>query len=237
MIQAVRLSLPLIDSNGKIKVWESGHRSDEDTGGSFKPSFLILLIVGLALCVFGFGPLMMDAYTAAAANARDQVLLHGGATVVGLIALYFSGYMYSRPKKAGKKEYQVDIRIDADRIYRNFRTTILSVDQSLEEIRAAERWQAREKAGTIEGRTVSQSELDLFSDLLAAAYSGDPEYALEKVEQIKYFLHRQQIEVVDYSKENEKYFDLMPGSKMATIRPAMVAQGGLLKKGLASNGR
>ncbi|MBQ3370306.1 MAG: hypothetical protein IJG48_04700 [Mogibacterium sp.] len=237
MMQAVRLSLPLIDSNGKIKVWESGHRSDEDTGGSFKPSFLILLIVGLALCVFGFGPLMMDAYTAAAANARDQVLLHGGATVVGLIALYFSGYMYSRPKKAGKKEYQVDIRIDADRIYRNFRTTILSVDQSLEEIRAAERWQAREKAGTIEGRTVSQSELDLFSDLLAAAYSGDPEYALEKVEQIKYFLHRQQIEVVDYSKENEKYFDLMPGSKMATIRPAMVAQGGLLKKGLASNGR
>ena len=237
MMQAVRLSLPLIDSNGKIKVWESGHRSDEDTGGSFKPSFLILLIVGLALCVFGFGPLMMDAYTAAAANARDQVLLHGGATVVGLIALYFSGYMYSRPKKAGKKEYQVDIRIDADRIYRNFRTTILSVDQSLEEIRAAERWQAREKAGTIEGRTVSQSELDLFSDLLAAAYSGDPEYALEKVEQIKYFLHRQQIEVVDYSKENEKYFDLMPGSKTVTIRPAMVAQGGLLKKGLASNGR
>lgn len=237
MMQAVRLSLPLIDSNGKIKVWESGHRIDEDTGGSFKPSFLILLIVGLALCVFGFGPLMMDAYTAAAANARDQVLLHGGATVVGLIALYFSGYMYSRPKKAGKREYQVDIRIDADRIYRNFRTTILSVDQSLEEIRAAERWQAREKAGTIEGRTVSQSELDLFSDLLAAAYSGDPEYALEKVEQIKYFLHRQQIEVVDYSKENEKYFDLMPGSKMATIKPAMVAQGGLLKKGLASNGR
>jgi hypothetical protein len=146
--------------------------------------------------------------------------------------------MYSRPKKvSGKKEYQVDIRIDADRIYRNFRTAILSVDQSLEEICAAERWKAREKAGSIEGRTVSQSELDLFSDLLAAAYSGDPEYALEKVEQIKYFLHRQQIEVLDYSKENAKYFDLMPGSKAATIRPATVAQGGLLKKGLASTGR
>ena len=238
MMQAVRLSLPLIDSNGKIKVWESGQKSDEDTGGSFKISFLILLIIGLALCVFGFGPLMMDAYTAAEANARDQVILHGGATIVGLIALYFSGYLYSRPKKVkGKKEYQVEIRIDADRIYRSFRTALLSVDQSLEEINAAERWQAREKAGSIEGRTISQSELDLFSELLAAAYSGDPEYALEKVEQIKYFLHRQQIEVLDYTKENEKYFDLMPGSKAATIRPAMVAQGGLLKKGLASTGR
>ena len=237
MMQAVRLSLPLIDSNGKIKVWESGQTNDEDTGGSFKPSFLILLIIGIALCVFGFGPLMMDAYTAAAANARDQVILHGSATIVGLISRYFSGYLYSRPKKKGKKEYQVDIRIDADRIYRNFRTALLSVDQSIEEIRAAERWKAREKAGSIDGRTVTQSELDLFSDLLAAAYSGDPEYALEKIEQIKYFLHKQQIEVVDYSKENAKYFDLMPGSKAATIRPAMVAQGGLLKKGLASTGR
>ena len=239
MMQAVRLSLPLIDSNGKIKVWESGGRKDdEDNGGSFKLSFLVLLIIGIALCVFGFGPLMMDAYLGVADNARDQVILHGGATIAGLIALYFSGYMYSRPKKAkGKKEYQVDIRVDADRIYRNFRTALLSVDQSLEEINAAERWKAREKAGSIDGRTVTQSELDLFSDLLAAAYSGDPEYALEKVEQIKYFLHRQQIEVLDYSKENEKYFDLMPGSKAATIKPAMVAQGGLLKKGLASTGR
>lgn len=238
MMQAVRLSLPLMDSNGKIKVWESGQKTEVDTGGSFKLSFLILLLAGLALCVFGFGQLIFEAYIGAEETARDQVLLHGGASVVGLIALYFSGYMYSRPKKVtGKKEYQVDIRIDADRVYRSFRTAILSVDQSLEEICAAERWKAREKAGSIDGRTVTQSELDLFSELLAAAYSGDPEYALEKIEQIKYFLHRQQIEVVDYTKENEKYFDLMPGSKAATIRPAMIAQGGLLKKGLASTGK
>ena len=238
MMQAVRLSLPLMDSNGKIKVWESGQKTEGDTGGSFKLSFLILLLAGLALCVFGFGQLIFEAYIGAEETARDQVLLHGGASVVGLIALYFSGYMYSRPKKiTGKKEYQVDIRIDADRVYRSFRTAILSVDQSLEEICAAERWKAREKAGSIDGRTVTQSELDLFSELLAAAYSGDPEYALEKIEQIKYFLHRQQIEVVDYTKENEKYFDLMPGSKAATIRPAMIAQGGLLKKGLASTGK
>ena len=238
IMQAVRLSLPLMDSNGAIKVWERGQRRDNDEGGSFKISFLVLLILGIALCVFGFGPLMMDAYTSVAENARNEVILHGGATVVGLVCLYFSGYMYSRPKKfTGKTEYQVDIKIDADRVYRSFRTAMLSVDQSIEEIRSAERWKQREKAGSIDGRAVTQSELELFSDLLAASYSGDPEYALEKIEQIKFFLHRQQIEVVDYNKENEKYFDLMPGSKAATIRPALVAQGGLLKKGLASSGR
>ena len=237
MMQAVRLSLPLIDSTGTIKVWERGGRLEGDDSGSFKVSFLVLLILGIALCVFGFGPLMMEAYTGVAENARDQVLLHGGATVVGLISLYFSGYMYSRPKKRGKAEYQVDIRIDSERIYRSFRTALLSVDQAIEEIRASERWKEREKAGSIDGRAVTPSELELFSDLLAAAYSGDAEYALEKIEQIEFFLHRQQIEVVDYSKETEKYFDLMPGSKAATIRPALVAQGGLLKKGLASSGR
>ena len=236
MMQAVRLSLPLIDSNGATKVWERGAgRSDE--GGSFKVSFLVLFILGLALCVFGFGPMFFDAYVSADAKLRNEVLLHGGATIVGLVCLYFAGYMYSRPKKEGKKEHQVEIRVDANKIYRNFRTAILSIDQSLEEIGAAERWSKRDKAGSIDGRTVTSSELDLFSDLLAAAYSGDPEYALEKIEQIKYYLHKQQIEVVDYSSETAKFFDMMPGSKAATIRPALVAQGGLLKKGLASAGK
>ena len=236
MMQAVRLSLPLIDSNGAIKVWERG-RGDSDEGGSFKVSFLILAILGLALCVFGFGPMVLESCMSAADNARNDVIMRGGATVVGLVCLYFAGYMYSRPKKAGKKEHQVDIRVDADKIYRSFRTVILSVDQSLEEIAAAERWSKRDQAGSIDGRTVTASELDLFSDLLAAAYSGDPEFALEKIEQIKYFLHKQQIEVVDYNSDTAKYFDLMPGVNAATIRPALVAQGGLLKKGLASTGR
>ena len=237
MMQAVRLSLPLIDSNGAVKVWERGG-GPVDEGGSFKISFLVLFILGLALCVFGFGPMFFNSYIAAEPNVRNDVILHGSATVVGLVCLYFSGYMYSRPKQSGrKKEHQVEIRIDADKIYRNFRTAILSIDQSLEEISAAERWNKRDQAGSIDGRTVTSSELDLFSDLLAAAYSGDPEYALEKIEQIKYFLHKQQIEVVDYGSETAKYFDLMPGAKAATIRPALVAQGGLLRKGLASTGK
>ena len=236
MMQAVRLSLPLIDSNGAVKVWERGG-GDTDQGGSFKISFLVLFVLGLALCVFGFGPMFFNAYVAADAKLRSEVMLHGGATVVGLICLYFAGFMYRRPKKAAKKEHQVEIKVDADKIYRNFRTAILSIDQSLEEIAAAERWRKRDQAGSIDGRTVTSSELDLFSDLLAASYSGDPEYALEKVEQIKYFLHKQQIEVVDYSSETAKYFDLMPGTRAATIRPALVAQGGLLRKGLASTGR
>jgi hypothetical protein len=189
--------------------------------------------------VFGAGLPLLDAFIAAEEKARDTVLLHGSAVVGGMICLYLAGYIYSRPKKkkASKKDQQVEIRIDADKVYRSFRNTILAVDQSIEEIHAAEQREVQEKAGTIDGKEVTQSELDLFSDLLAAAYSGDPEYALEKVEQIKYFLHRNQIEVVDYSKDTAQFFDLMPGNVRATIRPALVAQGGLLRKGLAAKGK
>ena len=92
MLQAVRLSLPLMDSNGKVKVWESGHEP-EDEVGSFKISFLLLFVLGLLLCVFGVGPYLMDAYLAAEVKAREEVLLHVGAVVVGMVCLYFSGYM------------------------------------------------------------------------------------------------------------------------------------------------
>ena len=137
---------------------------------------------------------------------------------------------------AKKKEYHVEQKVDADRIYRNFRTVMISVDQSLDEVRLTEKQAHREQAGKLEGREASPAEIELFSDLLAASYSGDPEFALEKIAGIKYYLHRQQIEVVDYSEDNASYFDMMPGASAGTIRPAMIADGKLLKKGLASKG-
>ena len=93
-----------------------------------------------------------------------------------------------------------------------------------------------DEAGQIDGHKASSSELDLFSDLLAAAYSKDPDFALEKIDEIKYYLHKQQIEVVDYNTETAQYFDMMPGLHAGTIRPAMVAEGKLLRKGVASAG-
>ena len=231
MMQAVRLATPLVDSVGETKVWER-----ETTAGGAKKTLpaIILIIIAVALCALAIIPdITISATTGLQTSETSRYIF--GAVGVAIAAL--AGFIFGKPVKSGDKEQTVEVRIDSAKTYRNLRTAILSVDQSLEEVQAAERWAKREKAGEIDGKPASSAEIDLFSDLLAASYSKDSEYALEKIEDVKYFLHKQQIDVVDYSQDTKQYFDLMPGKQPGTIRPALVADGKLLKKGLASGAK
>lgn len=229
MMQAIRFALPLIDSAGETKVWE--RETGSEAAGKKSVPAILLVIAGIALCVYGVLPMVLSQEDIGV--SLMNILCVAGGAVVMLAA----GFLAGRPKRKKNKDQHVEIKVDSGKIYRNFRNAILSVDQSLEEVRAAERWSKREQAGNIDGRKATTPEIELFSDLLAASYSGDPEYALEKIDEIKYYLHRQQIEVVDYEEKTRQYFDLMPGLQAGTIRPALVADGALLKKGLASTGR
>ena len=224
--------MPLMDSAGETKVWE--HELQGDSGKKISVPGVILVVAGLVLCVLGVLPALL----AAGQEGFSYENLQGaGFTLGGAVLMLIAGILFGRSRVRKGKDRQIEIHIDAGKVYRSFRTAILSIDQSLEEIRAAERWSKREQAGTIDGRKVATPEIDLFAGLLAASYSQDPEYALEKIDEIKYYLHRQQIEVVDYSEETRQYFDLMPGTEAGTIRPALVADGAVLKKGLASAGK
>lgn len=235
MMQAVRLSLPFIDSLGGTKVFEQG--VNEKGRAKTPVSVILLVIAGIVLLIYGLLPLiMLGVNSASTPAARNELIVRSVAIVMGAAALFLSGSIKGRPAVSRRKEYYVEQKVDADRIYRNYRTIMISVDQSLDEVRLQQRQDKKEQAGKIEGRDASNAEIELFSDLLAASYSGDPEFALEKIAGIKYFLHKQQIEAVDYSEDTAQYFDLMPGAEAGTIRPALIADGKLLKKGLASKG-
>lgn len=235
IMQAVRLSLPFIDSLGKSKVYE---QEVGKKGSSKTPLTSILLIIaGIIMLVYGLFPLvLLGVDSASTTAARNDLIARSVAIVMGAAALFLSGSIQGKPSLNRKKEYYVEQAVDADRIYRNYRTIMISVDQSLDEVSLQEKQDHKEQAGKIEGRDASSAEIELFSDLLAASYSGDPEFALEKIAGIKYYLHQQQIEAVDYSEDTAQFFDLMPGTSGGTIRPALVADGKLLKKGLASKG-
>ena len=233
MMQSVRLSLPLIDSAGETKIWETGNTVKSK--GCVNPLGFLLMAAAIVLCGIGIVPLV-DALNDL---SKEIDFLKLAGWELGAIAAAVCGGLLVR--RAGPKQpkriQHAETQIDPAKIYRSFRNAMLAVDQNLEEIRSMERWDKRDEAGLIEGRQASSEELDLFSDLLAASYSGDPEYALEKIDDIKYYLHKQQIEAVEYSEDTAQFFDMMPGQQAKTIRPALVADGSLLRKGIASSGR
>jgi hypothetical protein len=240
MTQAIRFSLPLIDSVGETKVWETGTPSSAKSKSRLNPLVFLFIIGALVLCGLGLFPFIAPEFSGGLESFKnfDVALLKPlGFIAGGIASAVVGGLLARRPgQKQSKRTQHVEIQVDSAKIYRSFRNALLAVDQNLEEIRAMERWAERETAGTIDGHEVSDSELDIFSDLLAASYSNDPDFALEKIEAIKYYLHKQQIEVVDYSPETAQFFDMMPGQNAGTIRPAMVASGNLLRKGIASSG-
>lgn len=238
MVKAVRHTLPLVDSVGETKVWEMQEGAQKKR--MVNPVALILLLLGIVCAVLTF--FFMNTITPEVGMTINDLKLQQPetylllATVVCILGFgLFRRIGTGIPKKNRKQ--QIEIKIDPQRVYRSLHTAILSVDQSLEEVQAQERWAKKEQAGTIEGKVISGGELDLFADLLTASYSKDGEYALDKIEDLKYYLHKQQIDVLDYSEETKQYFDIMPGTQGGTIRPALVADGKILKKGLASRGK
>ena len=197
MMQAIRLSLPLIDSVGDTKLWETTVPAEKKEKRKMNPLVFLFFIGALVLCGFGLLPFILPYFDGGIEGIKnfDVALLKPVAFVVGgIVASLISGLLARRPApKQPKRTQHVEIQTDPAKIYRSFRNAILSVDQN-------------------------------------------PEYALEKIEEIKYYLHRQQIEVVDYSENTAQFFDMMPGLHAGTIRPAMVADGKLLRKGVASSG-
>ena len=155
MMQAVRLSVPMIDSAGKTKVWERGSDdSAKKEKGKVSIPFVLLTIASVLLVAYGLVPLVVASLINAGEQYRTQLIVRCCFVIGGMIMGFFAGAMQRKKEKQAAKEHQVEIRPDADKIFRNYRAAIYSVDQSLEEISAAERWSKREKAGEIDGRKV-----------------------------------------------------------------------------------
>ena len=220
MMQVCRMGLPFVDSIGDNVVW---------TAGESKKSPPILISVGL----FSAGAAFLLLSFFDLKGAIDN--LWG---VFACIAFITGAFLLGREKQAAVRpdtsRQKVENLIDAKSIYRTFKGMMQIVDQNIS--RAVSR--ASTTSGTLSaGDEISEGELSLYAELLEAMYSRDGEAALDKMEDIRYFLHRNHIEVVDYTGNNREWFDVMPSISAATIRPALTCDGKLLKKGLAAGGK
>ncbi len=233
MLHTLRIALPLMDSADETKVWEI--KNEEDKVHRLTGLSLVLLIIGIVLAVVTvlFYGKEIPFINLTVKEPMSYYMLCGA-----MVIMFFSGVAFMRPVgKARPAQQQVEIIMDPNEVYTKLRTAVLAIDQNLSEVQSQEKWEKRSKPGEIDGHQLSAQEIDIFADLLAAAYSADGEFALEKIDDLKYYLHKQGMDIQDLTAENQANFDVMPAQESKTLRPALVMDGVVLKKGMATKGR
>ena len=218
MVGAVRAALPLMDCAGEVKVWE--HRA-ADKGLRITPLSLVFLILGCAACLAAAGLMLY----------HDMPPLTALLPLAGGVALLFAGIRVRKDKTA-PAERKTEVTTDWEKVYRTLHTAALVMDQTLEEAAAAERWEARRRDG--EAPALGEAETELMAGLLEAERSGDGEYALERLGAVRHYLRERGVETVDFDDKNARYFDCMPGTQRATLCPALLCGGQVLRRGMAT---
>ena len=222
MLQAAKMMIPMLSAAGETKVWSKSTGGSGDESGSKITWQVIACLAGGALFLAG-------AILGLAVSAGNGILL------------FWAGRLSLSRKETGKasggNEYQVEIRVDPGRIWSCMRAVILSVDKSLKEAEEAVNYE-KSLLPPSSGNGVSPEEAELFSLILENAYSRREEEpgdttAQETISTVRYYLHRRQVETVDFGGGKREWFELLPGKRDATLRPALVRDGVLIRKGLA----
>ena len=224
-------------------LWESSMEEHPPEHGSFR--MLLLMLSG---AVLGAASLFLTA------RQEDGAYLFRGAPysvvllILGLLFFAAAGWLSGRRQKkrsAGvrRETRKVEVHADPEQTLQAFRTVVLVIDQQLQELSETLHYTEARGAGTagnIETSSadaaapaLSRQELELCAGLLEAWYAHDGQFALDRIGDVKFFLHQNGVETVNYSEDRREMFDRMPGKDAMTIRPALVWNGVLLKRGAA----
>ena len=124
-------------------------------------------------------------------------------------------------------------KVDKHELLRLVDRLMESMDDALE--MSAQQAASEKKLESGERPMLTGDVLGSVQMLMEAVQTGDGEYALKAVPALTAALMEQGIEAVNYSQENEEYFDLYPGTeKGITIRPALLKDGKVIARGQAT---
>ncbi len=220
MIEYAKTMLPVIETVSKSKLWEKAD-GPEPKKKSLWPGFLSLLL-GLVGIV---GPI--EYYMFRNSIKMDSATVYLGIIAAGAALVFLSGFLLffrRKPKTKAVVEIDVDERELADRLEDIMKFIDVAIEAEDKRI---------ETQKSMLDTAINDDEIKLFTYLMEAKYSGQPEYALEQLDEVEHYLLKQDILVITYSKGNEKYFDFLNGEETKTVRPALVRGGEVLSKGLA----
>lgn len=236
LLQAAKMMVPMLSAADDVKIWAKSS-SGPESEGKFELSVPAIACLA-AGAVFLIGSVVGPA--AAAGNSFSMPAFLGGlpASILGGVLLFFAGRVSrNRKVQAGAGEQQAEVRVSAEKVYSCMRAVVLSMDKSLGEAADAVRYE-KSQLPPSSGNGISPEEADFFSNLLETAYSlreenPDETSAREMISTTRYYLHRRQVETVEFGGGKREWFELLPGKQDMTLRPALVRDGTLIRKGLA----
>lgn len=243
MLQVLKSALPLTATVSEVQTWEKSAKKDAGKGSVRPPALSVVCGIAGILCVIAglIGPGAFSGFT-----RIFQVLW----TAAGCALLLAGGYLAGRGRRmegrqktgsarAQDEEIQQTFLVDQARIWHILQGTLLGADHSLETARELFAGAASEGSRDASG-SLKKADLQFFCELLENAYALRRQFPqdaaiAEQVESIRYFLHERGIETVDYSRQDGKWFELLPGDDEAvTIRPAFLQDSVVVMRGIAS---
>ena len=230
MTEALKAAVPLIDSAGDIKLWEreTAHAAEKKKAGAL---FWVLLVLSaaalagaIAACAAADIPALLPEKL-----GESRKYFYALPAAAGIL-FFLSGLRLGRRGRPlpQKKEQKMEIYTDGEKIYRALYAAFLSIDM---EIQAEEN---KEHAHDGKSPSLTSDEAAFCSGVFEAGYASDDAALLECMENLRYLLHKKGIETADYTKEHAAWFEKMPGKETATIKPALIKDGGLICRGSAA---
>ncbi len=231
MIEALRTSSGFLDCDGQSTIWSKSEYRPDHEKAKKSPWFFILAVTGILLAAGAAAVLIL--LTDMVPPSPNMILglsLWAGA----LICLFVSGLISAKSKKKNDEELYAETIPDGAKTYHVLLAGAAAMDRTLNLIRSEETLLAKQ-ALLDEKEGMKKEDIQLLSGLLENAYAQrNDEFAKEVISDVKFYLHKKQIEVVDFNGENKNLFERMPGSARLTIRPALVIANTVLRKGLAA---
>jgi len=212
---------------------------------------IILLVLGIILIAASW----LGQRIASGKLIQPGALLSLALAVAGAIVLWFAGRQSAKNRREEiRTPDQIALfEVDADEIWHTLMKILTAADGALEELSQTEKLLRNGEVsadGSIAGGGFTADEMRLLTSLLETACGRlaedtNDEDALDMLSQIKYYLHTKGAETVMYSEADRSRFELLPadsGSELSgygmvkgkTLRPAIVAEGKTLARGLAS---
>ena len=203
--------------------------------GRFKAGVpLVLAVLGLLVMALDAVIFISRSADALSGGWRSEAVIFG----CGFICFAAGCFMLGRSlgakgrERAGQRggELAVELRYSPEDICRRMAAVVMLMDKNIAaksaQLAAAK---AQKAAGALDDQTV-----ELIAQLLEAERSGSGEIALESLGEFEHRLCRSGFEIRDYSAADESMFTLLPGDETATLRPALLANGTVRCKGLAT---